>query len=500
MSTNTIKNSFSNVSNHLWLIIPVAYFLLVTLFYSFRFVLEFDPDEGNNLILANQIIGGFSLYSDVWTDHPPLLPFFLATIFRVFGLNVAIARLFILLLSCALLGAIVLYLQTFWGSLHVIVGACLVLLLPHFTRLSVSVMIGLPSIVFGVISFVNLAFWHRDRSTWFLVFSGISLGISVMIKLQTSFLPPIFIIGLILSGLSPRNGEKHWMRVLRPALIWAIVFIGFVSFVGIRFIRSQGITQLIEFHITASESTTLQSWSGDLGIFELKGTWPIFILSLIGSYYSIRKRSYMAIYLLAWIFAGLILLTQLEPLWYHHKLLITIPAGILAAIAVGEGVESIMHEGSLTVRLRNILPLAASTVALIAFLAIQLPSAVNEYNPNLPNFIPPTTPATQLQEMLAIISDYADETELIVTDRPMFAFRAGLSVPPELAVFSGKRYLSGYLTENDFLRTIQATHPEQVALTRFSMPEVVAYLDEGYRREYSSVPYLLFIRNDIPKK
>jgi hypothetical protein len=99
--------------------------------------------------------------------------------------------------------------------------------------------------------------------------------------------------------------------------------------------------------------------------------------------------------------------------------------------------------------------------------------------------------------MLAIISDYAEETTLMVTDRPMFAFRTGIAVPPELAVFSGKRFLSGSLTEEDVLRIIRSTNPEQIALTRFSMPEVVAYLADNYSVRFSYAKNLLFIRNDI---
>jgi hypothetical protein len=124
---------------------------------------------------------------------------------------------------------------------------------------------------------------------------------------------------------------------------------------------------------------------------------------------------------------------------------------------------------------------------------------VEEYSLDFPNIQSPTTEPDEKQEMLAIISDYAEETELIVTDRPMFAFRTGIAVPPKLAVVSGKRYLTGELNEDDFLQIIQSEKPEQVALTRFAMPEVVSYLEARYRLEFSSAPYLLFIREDIPR-
>lgn len=128
----------------IWHLIPTAYFLLAILFYPFRFVLEFDSDEGNILILARQIANGFSQYSELWNDHPPLFPLILSNVLRALSMNVTIARLFVLILSCVLIWAVIQYLRFYWGSPHAIAGALLVIMLPYFTRLSVSVMIGLP--------------------------------------------------------------------------------------------------------------------------------------------------------------------------------------------------------------------------------------------------------------------------------------------------------------------------------------------------------------------
>ena len=495
-------NPIDKVRNVIWYVIPTAYSLLVILFYPFRFVLEFDPDEGNILILANQISNGFSLYSEVWNDHPPLLPHFLAVIFQIYGMNVTIARLFILLLSCALIWAIVVYLRSFWGSSQAITSVLLLILLPHYTGLSVSVMIGLPSIVFAVISFVSLAFWHRKRAPILLVFSALSLGISVMIKLQTAFLAAIFIIGLLISELRQRGGGVSWITLLKPAFIWLLVFMIFVIIVGVVFIGYDGIPQIVGFHLGARSNNSVQVWSGGVGISQLlMGSWPIFALSLIGSFSAIRARSFTVIYLIAWILVGYILLTQLQPIWYHHQLLLTIPACMLAAIAVGDGFRTLRHLQALrAMPLRDSFPLAISIFALAAYLYLRMLPAISEYRYDLPNFRPPTTPATPRQEMLAIISDYADETTLMVTDRPMFAFRTGIATPPELAVFSGKRFLTGNLTEDAVLRIIQSGQPELVALTRFSMPEVVAYLADNYQLRHIDGNDQLFIRNDILTK
>lgn len=480
-------------------ITPIFFFFSVVLFYPFRFILEFDSDEGLSVIMAQMISQGFHLYSDVWSDHPPLFPHILSNLLQALSMNVTIARLFVLFLSCVLIWAVIQYLRFYWGSSHAIAGALLVIMLPYYTRLSVSVMIGLPSIVFAVLSFLCLAFWHSKRRHVFLLLSGIFLGISVMMKLQTGFLAIIFIMGLVITELHTNRVDLIRSAILKPAVLWTASFTIFVILVGASLIGSEGIPQLVNVHLAASSTNEFQSESGLRMIMcLLRDSWPIFTLGLIGSIYAIRRRCFTAIYLIAWILVGFILLTQLKPIWYHHQLLLTIPATLLAAIPIGEVIQVVRSTRSgevLPVRSGFIVAVIIFTLAV--FLFLRVPPTLNEYNSNLPNFRAPTTPATPLQEMLALIWDYADETELIVTDRPMFAFRTGIAVPPDLAVFSGKRFLTGMLTERDIIRVIIATNPEQVALTRFFMPEVEEHLSVNYSVKYDYTTHKLFIRNDI---
>lgn len=323
-----------------------------------------------------------------------------------------------------------------------------------------------------------------------------------MIKLQTGFLAAIFTCGLLISEFRQSRENQSWFAWLIPALVWVAVFISFVAIVWVLCIGKEGLPQLINVHIAASSTNTIQDDSGFRQLINLlRDSWPIFALGLIGSIYAIRTRSFTAIYLIAWILVGFVLLTQLKPIWYHHQLLLTIPAALLAAIPIGEVFQAVRSaRSSETSQLRNGIVVVVIILTLAIFIFLRLPPTLNEYDSNLPNLRAPTTPATPLQEMLALIWDYADETELMVTDRPMFAFRTGIAVPPNLAVFSGKRFLTGMLTEKDIIRVIIATNPEQVALTRFFMPEVEEHLSDKYSVIYNYTTHKLFIRNDIALK
>lgn len=465
-------------------------------FYPFRFVIEFDTDEGLSVIMAQMISQGFRLYSEVWSDHPPLFPIILSILLQTFSMNVTIARLFVLLLSCVLLWAVIQYLRFFWGSPHAIAGALLVIMLPYYTRLSVSVMIGLPSIVFAMLSFLSLAVWHAKRRYAFLLLSGIFLGISVMMKLQTGFLAIVFIMGLLFTEIQTYRKNSSRATVLKPALLWAMSFSMFIILVGIFLIGSEGLPQLVNVHLAAETATPFQNRSSILTL--ISRSWPIFLLALIGSIHAIRTKIWTALYLTSWIIFAFLLLTQLKPIWYHHQLLITIPAAILAAIPIGELIRIVRKKKPVeTNRVCMGFFMSATLVTLALFLANRFPTTLRNFQINFPNLYPPSAPATPLQEMLALVSDYADETNILVTDRPMLAFRTGITVPPDLAVFSGKRFLTGLLTESDIINIIKATNPEQVALTRFYMPEVEKFLAERYNIKYNFNKYNLFFRYDL---
>jgi hypothetical protein len=92
----------------------------------------------------------------------------------------------------------------------------------------------------------------------------------------------------------------------------------------------------------------------------------------------------------------------------------------------------------------------------------------------------------------------AQETQWVVTDLPMFAFRARLPVPPNLAVFSMKRFLTGNLTEQDIIETIQEYQPEQILLGRQKYPLVESFLAKNYYLSLSKGDEIkLYLRNDL---
>jgi hypothetical protein len=96
---------------------------------------------------------------------------------------------------------------------------------------------------------------------------------------------------------------------------------------------------------------------------------------------------------------------------------------------------------------------------------------------------------------------FKEVTNWVVTDLPMFAYRVGLLVPPESAVFSAKRVETGYLTDAELLAVLQEYNPEQVLLGRFRYPRVENHLANYYHVVHQDDETKLYIRNGLePEK
>jgi hypothetical protein len=103
-----------------------------------------------------------------------------------------------------------------------------------------------------------------------------------------------------------------------------------------------------------------------------------------------------------------------------------------------------------------------------------------------------------------VMREYAGETRWVLADRPMFPFRAGLATPPNVAVFTRKRILTGVLTLEDLLVTVDRFQPEQVVLTWKTPPamarELVRSIEGRYRMvlgESGGSPLRLYVRRDV---
>jgi 4-amino-4-deoxy-L-arabinose transferase-like glycosyltransferase len=475
--------------------IALTFFAITFSYYPFRERFQFNTDEGLNLMRSMLLALGHPIYLQVSSDQPPLFNQILALLFRVVGFEVNPARILVLLFSTLLVWAAAQFLQITSGKLAAILFLPLALIVPYYLELSISVMIGVPSIAFAVVSLLFLTLWHQKRKSIWLVLSGFALALSVLIKLFTGFLAPIFLIGIVSAMYFDNRKNGISWKMLHPALIWAFSFAGLGLLLGLAMVGPQNVGLIIYPHLEASSIVELQGES--LNYF-LQGAIPLILLGLFGALISIYKRKWISLYLVAWLVVAYLLFNFHSPVFYHHELLITIPLAILAALGVGEGILSLFRIRQISDLLR--LPVFLGAIALAGFILVTinyLPSLNNELmdSPRITDFNLKASPGRL--EVLKTMNQYADQTNWIVTDMPIYAFRVHKPVPPVLATFSKKRLVTGSLTEEDILKAMRDYRPEQVLIARFDIPALDAYLQENYTSVLSVEYFQLFIRNDL---
>lgn len=179
-------------------------------------------------------------------------------------------------------------------------------------------------------------------------------------------------------------------------------------------------------------------------------------------------------------------------------MLVTIPAAMLAAGAFGESIHLLAR----VIRKQKIervlwALMGASLIIMGLAFSVLEPIAI-DYLHSL-SYLNAEGRDPAQERFMRRIEAYAPQTNWMVTDIPMYAFQAGIPVPPNLAVISWKRFAAGDLSEGEILETLKQYRPEQVLFGRFDLPEVNRYLEENCRVALQWEQTKLYLRKDLQK-
>lgn len=477
---------------------PLIFFLGMSWFFPYWNSIWIVNDEGYNLMKAMLVERGYHLYSQIWSDQAPLLTYLLAAIFRVNGYGFITSRYLILIFSCVLIWAVAQYVRLTWGTPHALVGVVILVLLPSFLVISGTVLVGQPSLTFATLSMLALAVWHIKRKSIFCVLSAVALSLSLLTKLFTGFLIPVFLLGLLVGEYLEAGKKKNWMKVIRPALIWGLILFGVTIGLGILMVNPAYAGQLILPHVGAAlaKEYPLNESIRPIGYY-LQPAWPVLVAAMVGIVVAWKQKRWLAVYPVAWMVIVYPLLLIDKPVWWHHQFLITVPATILAAGAIGEGLLVLIQvaKNPSTFR-KGWFLLSAGLVSLVLICAVRIPDVIQFLRMEPVRGEESNSAEAKL---LRKIRQYAPETKWMITDMPMLPFLAGLPVPPELTVMSWKRLAAGDLNEADIVKSLREYHPEQVLLGRFSLPTVTQYLSENYKVIHQRGTTILYLRKDLQK-
>ncbi len=428
---------------------------------------DFDYDEGVNLIKASLVANGNNLYQDIWSDQPPTFTVLLAQVFPWFGSNITFYRGIVLGFTIILLAALWHFICLIGSRAHAVVALVLLLISANFLKLSTAVMLGIPMLSMAMVSLLCLGYWHRTRKRSCLLGSAAFLAISITIKLQIGFLVPIWVIGIGIGELThPR--QRSILQKLSPVAVWMTCFVSsclllLMLGVDLEHFPKEVVDQLLGGHIKARDNYT----NAGLETVANMSQVALLVLPIATSIWiGIQKKSWLILYPAFWLATILALLLFHSPVWFHHLLLIEIPAAMLCAYLAGE----MWH----TIRQSRFRPspqlLGVGLVSLLLLVStVRLGSNVIK---TLRGWTSVCRNPSIDMDVLQDIKALTREESLIITDRPTYAILSGNQVPPNLAVLTQKRLKTGGVSEGELLRTIQSSQPPIIYLERFEWPLV----------------------------
>jgi len=210
------------------------------------------------------------------------------------------------------------------------------------------------------------------------------------------------------------------------------------------------VSQLYASHV-APGSLGLKGLVG-IGEHLMPDTW-LYVLALVGLATVFRRRGPAGVFLGAWLLLALGVVLWHRPFWFHHALLLWVPACGLAALLGGE----------IVVRFRERVPRRLGDAALAIGAAVLLVNDVAFFWV----YEPSEAKRARLSEETDVetaVRRHAPCARLMVTSRHMYAFHLGIEVPPALAVTSAKRFQSDQLTAEEVRALVTRTRPEVVVL------------------------------------
>ncbi len=415
------------------------------LFVDFREVFEIDYDEGFNLALAALFAVGEPIYTSIWSDQPPLLTILLAGVQKLFPWDVNAARILILAATSGMVGCIhaaaariasdgqpagetrVPRLLAGFGAATLFVST------DRIIRISFAVDTGTPAVTLSTAAACALVYaWDDLRPRW-LFASGALLALACGSKLFVAFLLPVFLISIVVARPLKSLLQKGKSRVAPGLCWWSSGFLAGLAVVFGPMISPEMMEQLVMPH--------LQSQTGRSPLLAEAAFLPdraVYLLVLVGlpALWITGRRT--ALPFVMWLTAGTIVLHLLPEIHSSYHLLVLVPAVVLAGAALG---SLAARKG----RYRRLFQGATLGMG-IALLAFALPRL------NMPEHWRTGAEPGLFRDAMRPLEGY--EGHWMATSRQTLAFRAGLLVPPELAVTSRKRFTSTGLDAGQVLHAI----------------------------------------------
>lgn len=452
-----------------------------------------DRDEGYNLIKAALVSQGHALYRDIWSDQPPLFTYMMAITDRWVGSGDHVDRALVSVHAAALVGAVGYVAMRFGGHAGAGVLATLLLLSARqMGKLSMALMIGLPALAWAVVAVaIAMAGVGRRRGWILLPVAGAIFAGGMLIKFFAGILIPFAIAACIWQARRREVRIAPWQTVAQVLLMLAVL--GGVVWLAGPFREPAWKTQLVDVHMTR---LALEGHDAIRSILARFGEDAPLLLSTIGLAILAGREGWSRSWPAAvWLVTSVVALSQANPVWGHHRVMLVTPLAIWAGASFGV----LLPRLAAAVKFRDLPPrwLSHATIGAI-FVALAFGLGVRSHD---------LVTSGRLQDeqfdprIYATLRDKTRPGDTLMTDDPHIAVVLGLRVPPDTAVWSFKREAQGLMSMEALLASRDRYKPNAILLARKPFPDALpddweAQLTVGYELALRRAHRRLYLRID----
>ena len=454
-----------------------------------RSAIEVGGDEPYEVTKGLLWAHGYLLYEEIWSDQPPLFTALLGILFRCFGPTIGVARTLSAAFGVLLLGVCFLVVKRHCGLFAAFVAATCLLVAPNVLELSVSVMQEVPMLATALGALWLPQRWERDRRWPWLVASGVVLAAAMQIKLLAVIAAPALVVEIVV--VSRANGGASWVkRAARNLQTWGAGLASGFAVLGLSLGWNYDLIWAFHFspELQAASSMAPQlRFPPHLLLEHPEALWG----AVVGLIVMILRRDWRRL-----VFPVVMLLTAAaihswhRPWWYFYYLHFAVPLAWLTGYGVAEIFRTLVKsvESGFQPRLLTL----GSYVAMAALITLLIGDGGTRLIFEIQRLR--QLPRIEKSELVAKMKQFAGRTRWIYTQSTMYAFHAGLLVPPKLAVISRKRVWSGQITDIQILTVVKRYQPEQLLLSNEAfLTEMKVFIDIGYLLVYDDGRHQLYV-------
>ena len=466
--------------------------LTLTIFWRLKNIDAFglNNDEGAYLMWARLVSEGYPLYSQTYTNAPPLFIEMLALAFRISGFGVVLGRLVVLAHFVVLVGMLSCLSHRIAAWPGAYASLLMAAVLPPMFSFSRQVMLEIPAMTFAVAA-VLCAFLaggpvsrrageqvsrevskmkytcppaHPPTGPPALFLSGVFLAASLLIK----FLHPLVVApaAVFICYGTETLKWRFWRAFVFGLAVAATMLVVFLFFD-----LNALLDQVFRFRMETRSALSMQLPSNWQRFTAYIGQmWGLGLLTLAGIIVSVRSARGLAWTL--WLAANFTLLMWYDPVFPHHFTII-LPSLILLAV---EFIGWLVRTTKIQNRKSKIVNRLAWGLLVLAL--FNLPAMVKANQA-----VAAITTGGREAEAAQILAQVTRPADFVMSDSQLLALTADRLTPPPLVDFSMVTIESGRQTPERLIAISEEYAVAAVApwsLRMVWLPEYIAWADEYF--------------------